>query len=229
MAPVENSAAISLGPDGRLRCWWCLRDRRYVEYHDREWGRPLLSDVGIFEHLTLEAFQSGLSWEIILRKRAAFRTAFSGFRPAVVAAYDGADVARLLQDEGIVRNRRKIEAAINNAGRAVEIIREFGSLAHFFWAFRPAPGPAPCRRADIPAVTEASRRLAAELRRRGLRQLGPTTIQSHMQATGLLNDHVAGCWVREAVGREQQEAAARLGPLAPPTQAGAPLSSTGVL
>jgi len=180
---------------------------QYVAYHDREWGRPQLTDEGIFEHLALESFQSGLSWAVVLRKRPAFQVAFAGFRPEVVAAFGAQDVDRLMANEAIVRNRRKIEAVIHNAGCAQRLIEREGSLAAFFWRYRPVSWRVPRARIDLVSSADPSRALAAELRRLGFRLLGPTTVHAHLQATGLLNDHVAGCCVREDVERQQAEAA----------------------
>jgi DNA-3-methyladenine glycosylase I len=202
--------ALAQGPDGRLRCRWAVGSDDYVSYHDLEWGRPQLADAGIFEHLALESFQSGLSWAVVLRKRAAFRRAFHDWLPAKVAAFGPKDTERLLLDAGIVRNRRKIEAVIHNAARAVEVIEQEGSLAALFWRFRPAEWPAPRSMHDIVPYGASSEALAAELRRRGFRFLGPTTVHAHMQATGLINDHVVGCCVRDAVELEQAAAAGRL-------------------
>ena len=207
---TDEQSALAAGPDGLLRCWWSAGSQEYIDYHDREWGRPQLSDEAIFEHLSLESFQAGLSWAVVLRKRSAFRAAFNGFRPAVVAAYGPADRDRLLRDEGIVRNVRKIEAVVHNAACALDISSEFGSLAAFFWSFRPQSWAAPRRRTDIPAISVASQELAGELRRRGFKFLGPTTVHAHLQATGVIDDHVAGCCVREAVEAEQAQAAAYL-------------------
>jgi DNA-3-methyladenine glycosylase I len=207
---MSEGAALATGPDGRLRCWWSVGSDEYISYHDLEWGRPQLADAGIFEHLALESFQSGLSWAVVLRKRAAFRSAFRDWAPSEVAALGPDDVDRLLLDPGIVRNRRKIEAVIHNAARAVEVIAQEGSLAKLFWRFRPAEWPAPSSMPDIVPYAAPSEALAAELRRRGFRFLGPTTVHAHMQATGLVNDHVAGCCVREAVELEQAEVARRL-------------------
>ena len=207
---MSESEALVSGSDGRLRCWWSVGNGDYISYHDDEWGRPQLADAGIFEHLALESFQSGLSWAVVLRKRAAFRAAFRGWDPSAVAGFGPADIDRLLGDKGIVRNRRKIEAVIHNAARAAELIAAEGSLAAFFWRFRPSGWPAPRARTDLLSYAPASESLAYELRRRGFRFLGPTTVHAHMQATGLLNDHIDGCWVREAVEREQSEAARRL-------------------
>jgi DNA-3-methyladenine glycosylase I len=207
---MSETEALAGGADGRLRCWWAIGSADNVSYHDLEWGRPQLADAGIFEHLALEAFQSGLSWAVVLRKRSAFRAAFCGWDLSEVAAFGPADVERLLRDVGIVRNRRKIEAVIHNAARAAELIEVEGSLAAFFWRFRPPAWPAPRSRADVLPFAPASESLAIELRRRGFRFLGPTTVHAHMQSTGLLNDHIDGCCVREAVEQEQVEAARRL-------------------
>jgi DNA-3-methyladenine glycosylase I len=207
---LSSQAPVLLpGEDGRARCWWSLSAPEYVAYHDREWGRPVLSDDGIFERLCLEGFQSGLSWLTILRKREAFRAAFAGFHIESVAAFGPADVERLLGDAGIVRNRRKIEAAIGNARAAAGAIEAHGSLASLFWSFRPETrSPAPRCTADFAAETPESRALARELKRLGFSFVGPTTVYAHMQAAGMVNDHVAGCFVRDEVEREQLAAAA---------------------
>ena len=202
--------ALTLGPDGRHRCFWAAGAPEYLDYHDKEWGRPVLTDDGFFERLCLEAFQSGLSWLTILRKRPAFRAAFADFRVAEVAAFGPVGVARLMNDAAIVRNRRKIEAAAHNAGRCLEVIDECGSLAALLWRFRPAEPPPIRARADWPAVTPASTALAAELRRRGFRFVGPTTAYATMQAAGLVNDHAEGCFVRDEVEAQRRDAAARL-------------------
>jgi DNA-3-methyladenine glycosylase I len=207
---MSGREALVNGPDGRPRCSWSVGSDEYVSYHDLEWGRPQLTDAGIFEHLALESFQSGLSWAVVLRKRAAFRSAFLSWVPVSVAAFGPEDVERLLLDSGIVRNRRKIEAVIHNAARAVEVIEQEGSLAALLWRFRPQEWAAPRSLADILPYAPASEALAAELRRRGFRFLGPTTVHAHMQATGLLNDHIVGCCVYDAVEREQAEAARRM-------------------
>jgi DNA-3-methyladenine glycosylase I len=187
---------LAAGPDGEPRCWWAVGTPAYVRYHDEEWGRPVREDRGLYERLCLEAFQSGLSWLTILRKREAFRAAFAGFDPATVAAFGEADVARLIADAGIVRNRAKIEAAIANA-RAVESMLAAGeSPAELIWSFAPAEHAAPRTRADVPAVTPESTALARELKRRGFRFVGPTTAYALMQACGLVDDHLAGCAAR---------------------------------
>ena len=180
------------GPDGRLRCWWGASTPDYADYHDEEWGRPIRDDRGMYERLCLEAFQSGLSWLTILRKREAFRAAFADFEPAAVAAFGENDVARLMADAAIVRNRAKIEAAIANARATVEL----DSLSDLLWSFAPGERPAPRTAADVPAVTPESTAMAKELKRRGFRFVGPTTLYALMQATGVVDDHLAGCPVR---------------------------------
>jgi DNA-3-methyladenine glycosylase I len=204
------SDALALAPDGRHRCFWAVGAPEYLGYHDDEWGRPVTADDGFFERLCLEGFQSGLSWLTILRKRPDFRAAFADFHVADVAAFGPADAERLMNDAGIVRNRLKIEASLNNARRCLEVIEECGSLAALVWRFRPSEPAAPIRsRDDWPAVTPESTALAAELRRRGFRFVGPTTAYATMQAAGLVNDHAEGCTVRDEVERQQREAAAR--------------------
>jgi len=211
MPPVDEKPVLQAGDDGRARCWWSLSAPEYVTYHDEEWGRPVTDDDGIFERLCLEGFQSGLSWLTILRKREAFRAAFAGFSIERVAEFGPADVERLLGDAGIVRNRQKIEAAVGNARAALGVIEARGSLASLFWAFRPEkPSPAPRSTADFAAETPESRALARELKRLGFRFVGPTTAYAHMQAAGIVNDHLAGCWVRDEVEREQVAAAEKV-------------------
>lgn len=182
------------GDDEQPRCPWALSAAEYLGYHDEEWGRPAADDDAMFERLTLEGFQSGLSWLVILRKRPAFRTAFAGFSLERVAAFTAADVQRLLADASIVRNRAKIEAAIGNARAALDL--PDGLLSHIQrFAPRQQP-PAPNTVADIPAQTPDSAALAKDLRRRGFRFVGPTSTYALMQATGLVDDHLAGCWRR---------------------------------
>jgi DNA-3-methyladenine glycosylase I len=188
-----GAGALAVGPDGRPRCPWAVSGPDYLRYHDEEWGRPVHGDAGLFERLCLEAFQSGLSWATILRKREGFRAAFAGFQPVAVAAYDDATVERLLTDAGIVRNRAKIEAAVTNA-RAVVALGD-GGLDAVVWAHAPAPRPRPATAADVPATTPESTALARELKRRGFRFVGPTTVYALMQACGLVDDHLAGCLV----------------------------------
>ena len=183
------------GPDGRLRCPWGLSAPEYVTYHDTEWGRPVRGDQAIFERLSLEAFQSGLSWLTILRKRENFRAAFAGFDIAAVAEFGPDDVQRLLSDAGIVRNRAKVNAVITNARAAVALP---AGLSDLVWSYAETgpPPPAPRTLAEIPAQTPASARLAAELRSRGFVFTDPVTAYATMQACGLVNDHLAGCFAR---------------------------------
>jgi DNA-3-methyladenine glycosylase I len=183
------------------RCW-ATADPAYVEYHDREWGRPVTDERGLYERLCLEGFQSGLSWLTILRKRPAFRAAFAGFDPETVARFGERDVKRLLDDAGIVRHRGKIEAAIANA-RATLALREAGTPLHeVVWAHRPADGRAPRSPSDWQASTPESAALSKELRAAGFRFVGPTTVYATMQACGVVNDHLADCIVRDEVERE---------------------------
>jgi DNA-3-methyladenine glycosylase I len=184
---------VSAGQD-RVRCAWASSAPEYVAYHDDEWGRPLHGTVALFERLSLEAFQAGLSWLIILRKRAAFRAAFAGFDPAAVAAFGTDDVARLLADAGIVRNRAKIEATVHNAACVLALDRPLDEL---LWSFAPATHRRPATLADVPATSPESAAMAKELKRRGLRFVGPTTCYALMQAAGLVDDHVAGCWLAD--------------------------------
>jgi DNA-3-methyladenine glycosylase I len=190
---------VRRGDDGKRRCWWGASTAEYVKYHDREWGFPVVDDDGLFERLCLEGFQSGLSWLTILRKRDRFRSAFARFHIGDVAAFDERDVQRLLTDEGIVRNRRKIEATVLNARAALALVDDHGSFAKFIWDFAPRKQRAPRSPADIPATTDESRQLARALKERGFRFVGPTTVYALMQACGLVNDHLVGCYVRAAV------------------------------
>ena len=192
---VEVEQYCQVGADRRSRCWWAGDDPELQRYHDVEWGRPVTDDVRLFEKLCLEGFQAGLSWLTILRKRENFRSAFAGFEVERVAAFDDTDVARLLDDAGIVRHGGKIAAAINNAQRCLEVQAEFGSLADYVWSFEPAT------RADglgsdeaIPSVTPESTALSKDLKSRGWRFVGPTTVYAFMQAMGLVNDHLTDCF-----------------------------------
>jgi DNA-3-methyladenine glycosylase I len=182
------------GPDGGLRCPWALSAPDYLTYHDHEWGRPVRGDTAIFERLSLEGFQSGLSWLTILRKRENFRVAFRGFDAATVARFGDQDVARLLADAGIVRNRAKIAAVIANARAAVALD---GGLSDLVWKYAGEPGPAPQTLADVPPVSPASKALAAELKRHGFTFTGPVTAYATMQACGIVNDHLAACIARD--------------------------------
>jgi DNA-3-methyladenine glycosylase I len=191
--------------DGRVRCFGS-GDALYAAYHDAEWGRPVRDERGLFERLCLEAFQSGLSWLTILRKRDAFRAAFAQFDPDSVAAFTARDVERLMADAGIVRNRAKIEAAIANARATVEL-RADGGLPALVWSHRPAGSEAAPTPADLPASTPESAALAKALKARGARFVGPTTAYALMQACGVVNDHLAACWVRADVEAERAAAA----------------------
>lgn len=176
------------------RCFWAGTDPLYTAYHDAEWGRPVADDRRLFEKLCLEGFQSGLSWLTILKKRENFRAAFAGFDIEKIAAFAEVDIARLLADSGIVRHRGKIESTINNARRAIPLREEFGSLAAYFWSFEPPRRTEPVTRGTIPAETDVSKRLSKDLKRRGFSFVGPTTAYAFMQAMGLVNDHVEGCF-----------------------------------
>ncbi len=186
----------SLGPDGLPRCPWALSAPDYLAYHDEEWGRPVHGDDALFERLSLEAFQSGLSWITILRRRPGFRAAFADFRIADVAAFTDADRERLLTDTGIIRNRAKIDATLANA----RVLAKWkpGELDTLIWSHAPEePGPVPRTLADVPAVTKESTALAKTLKKQGLRFVGPTTAYALMQACGLVNDHLEKCAARE--------------------------------
>ena len=198
-APVRNG--LTELPDGRTRCAWHGGLPDYVAYHDTEWGRPVASDTRLFEKICLEGFQSGLSWLTILRKRENFRRAFAGFDIAAVAAFGEADVARLLADAGIVRHRGKIEAAINNARQAVTLIEAEGSLAAYLWRHEPAPmeGPANWTALAARSVRPEAVAVSKDLKKRGWRFVGPTTMTALFQAAGLVNDHIEGCICRADV------------------------------
>jgi DNA-3-methyladenine glycosylase I len=199
---VTDPAASSVvaGDDGLLRCPWAVAWPSYPDYltyHDEEWGRPVHGDQALYERLSLEAFQSGLAWVTVLRKREAFRRAFAGFEPAVVAAYDEQDVTRLLGDPGIIRNRAKIEAVVRNARAVLDLD---GGLDDLLWSFAPPrPAPAPRSLSELPAVTPESTAMAKELKRRGFRFVGPTTAYALMQATGMVDDHLRDCFRRAAL------------------------------
>ena len=190
---MPDPDGLAIAPDGRPRCAWAVSAPDYLAYHDEEWGRPVRDDAALFERLSLEAFQSGLSWLTILRKREAFRAAFAGFAVERVAAFGPADVERLLRDPAIVRNRAKIEATIANARAAAALDV---ALSELLWSFAPPPRPAPRTGADVPAFTPESAAMARELKRRGFRFVGPTTAYALMQACGLVDDHLAGCALR---------------------------------
>ncbi len=191
------------GPDGKPRCGWCGAAPEFLAYHDAEWGFPVDDDRRLFEKLCLESFQSGLSWRTILAKRDNFRTAFRNFEFDRVARFAERDVARLLKDEGIVRHRGKIEAVINNARRARELVEQEGSLAAFFWGYEPDPKTL----AAPQSVTTSPEAIAIskDLKKRGWKFIGPTTVYAFMQAMGLINDHVPDCTVRAEVSRARKK------------------------
>ena len=185
---------VVVGEDGLARCAWGTSDALYIAYHDQEWGRPVENDRRLFEKLCLEGFMSGLSWLTILRKRENFRAAFGDFEPSAVARFSDADVARLIGDAGIVRNRAKIEATVNNARRCLELEGEFGSLAAYVWRFEPTTP-------STEKVAPEAVALSKDLRRRGWAFVGPTTVHSFMEAMGLLNNHLQGCFAHAEVER----------------------------
>ena len=196
-------SALTRGSDGRRRCFWGASSPEYERYHDEEWGRPMSDDRGLYERMVLEGFQSGLSWITILRKRENFRSAFAGFEIEKVARFNERDVRRLLNDAGIVRHRGKIEAAINNAKAAAAMHADGESLGELVWSHAPkGRRRAPRTIDDLPSTTPESTALAKELKRRGFRFVGPTTVYATMQACGIVNDHLAGCYVRAEVARE---------------------------
>jgi len=200
-------AGLIQGEDGLARCFWSGDLPDYRRYHDAEWGRPVADDRRLFEKICLEGFQSGLSWLTILRKRENFRAAFAGFDFARVAEFGEADIERCLADPGIVRHRGKIVSTINNARRALDLRDEAGSLAAYFWSFEPGPEqrPATLDHATLVAMpmTDVSKQISKDLKKRGWSFVGPTTVYAFMQAMGLVNDHIEGCHCREVVERER--------------------------
>lgn len=191
------------GPDGASRCSWSGAAPEFLDYHDREWGFPVSDDTRLFEKLCLETFQSGLSWRTILAKRQNFRAAFAGFDYAKIAEFGDADHARLMADSGIVRNRAKIDATINNARRMIELVRAEGSLAAFVWSFEPTREELAEPQSASTSATSVA--ISKELKKRGWKFLGPTTIFAFMQAMGLINDHARGCIVRTSVEQARTE------------------------
>ena len=205
---MAEGNGLVVGEDGRTRCSWGGSAADYLPYHDGEWGRPVADDVRLFEKICLEGFQSGLSWLTILRKRENFRRAFAGFDFNRIAGFGARDVERLLADAGIVRHRGKIESTINNAQRAMELVKEDGSLAAFVWRFEPQPKTRP-KRLDWAALrampkTPESAALSKELKKRGWSFVGPTTIYAFMQGVGIVNDHLDGCFCRAEVERQRK-------------------------
>lgn len=201
----ETSVKTGLveGPDGKMRCFWHGNLPDYLHYHDHEWGRPVADDRRLFEKICLEGFQSGLSWLTILRKRENFREAFEGFDIERIARFGESDIERLLGNAGIIRHRGKIVSTINNAKRAIDLVSEKGSLAAYFWSFEPdeAERPAIMDYATLRAnpTSPTSIRLSKDLKKRGFTFVGPTTMYAHMQAMGLVNDHIEGCCCRAEV------------------------------
>ncbi len=205
MPETTQTDGVMSCEDGVKRCTWACSTPDYHAYHDTEWGFPVASDVRLFEKLSLEGFQAGLSWLTILRKREAFRSAFAGFDHEQVARFGERDVERLLGDAAIVRHRGKIEAVINNARRALELVRSEGSIAHYVWSFEPsAPRHATGDGGQLPSTTPESIALARELKRRGWKFVGPTTVYAFMQAMGLVNDHREGCDARAQAARARE-------------------------
>ncbi len=207
MPELQNNYLLT-DDDGITRCWWSKDDEDYQRYHDQEWGQPSANDFQLFEKICLEGFQSGLSWLTILRKRENFRSAFAGFDFKQVALFDEDKVAQLLQDTGIVRHRGKIEATINNAQRALELVDEFGSLATYIWQWEPETREVHIGKGEynhpIPSITTTSQQLSKDLKKRGWKFFGPTTAYAFMQAMGLVNDHMEGCASREVVKAKRQ-------------------------
>lgn len=189
-------SSLIVGEDGRARCAWAGSDAEYQRYHDEEWGTPLHGDRPLFEKLSLEGFQAGLSWITILRRRPTFRTAFAGFDVDIVAEFDETDVERLMNDPGIIRNRAKVEATISNARVTRELVRDApGALDALLWSFAPPPrDTAPRSLADLPATTADSTAASKALKKLGYRFVGPTTIYALMQSSGMVDDHIQGCW-----------------------------------
>ncbi|MHC1549980.1 DNA-3-methyladenine glycosylase I [Phyllobacterium sp. K27] len=200
---VAVKTGLMTGDDGITRCFWPGALPEYIRYHDNEWGKPVTDDTRLFEKICLEGFQSGLSWLTILRKRESFREAFDGFDYRKIARYTDKDVERLLGNAGIVRHRGKINSVINNANRAIELVKETGSLAAYFWSFEPPAEERP-KVVDYSTLianptSPTSTRLSKDLKKRGWSFVGPTTMYAHMQAMGLVNDHIEGCKCREEI------------------------------
>ena len=195
---AHSSQSTVKGEDGNKRCAWCVSDPQYMKYHDTEWGKPVTDDQKLYEKLCLEGFQAGLSWLTILRKRENFREAFQGFDPEKVAKFTSRDITRLMKNDGIVRNRMKIEAAIANAKATLHVQDELDSLSTLIWSFAPKkPKRAPRTLSDIPATSPESVALSKELLKRGFKFVGPTTMYAAMQSLGLVNDHLATCFARD--------------------------------
>jgi DNA-3-methyladenine glycosylase I len=199
---MSSDSATIIGPDGKPRCRWCAAAPEFLHYHDSEWGFPVADDQRLFEKLSLEGFQSGLSWRTILAKRENFRAAFHGFDVERVARFGQRDIARLLKDEGIVRHRGKIEAVINNAQRAQELVKREGSLAAFIWRYE--PDVKALAKPQSVSITQESQALSKELKKQGWKFVGPTTVYAFMQAMGLVNDHAQDCVLSAKVERARK-------------------------
>ena len=193
------------GEDGKIRCWWHGNKPDYLEYHDNEWGHAVTDDTRLFEKICLEGFQAGLSWITILRKREGFRKAFAGFDIKKVATFGDDDIERLVLDAAIVRHRGKIKSTINNANRALEMQKEFGSLAAYFWAYEPKPERASIKAiGEVAGFTDVSAAISKDLKKRGWSFVGPTTVYAFMQAMGMVNDHLEGCYCHKIVHEKRQ-------------------------
>jgi DNA-3-methyladenine glycosylase I len=207
MDVVLSQKYINAGEDGITRCWWGSEYQDYGHYHDQEWGRPSQNDFQLFEKICLEGFQSGLSWITILRKRENFRKAFAEFDFNKIAKFDSDNIDMLLENKGIVRHRGKIEATLNNAHRAIELVHEYGSLAAYIWQWEPASSEPHVGKGEynypIPSITKTSQLLSKDLKKRGWKFFGPTTAYAFMQAMGLVNDHIEGCAFRKIVEGER--------------------------
>ncbi len=206
---MKGMETILVGEDGKPRCPWCGHDPLYRRYHDEEWGVPVHDDRRLFEFLVLEGAQAGLSWITILKRREGYRRAFRGFDPVAVASFGDAEIERLLKDPGIIRNRRKVCSAVSNARAFLEVQEEFGSFAAYQWSWVDGEPIRNSRRSldEIPAETERSRRWSKDLRKRGFTFVGPTIVYAHMQAVGMVDDHLLGCFRRK--GRAQGRSRAR--------------------
>lgn len=200
----NTDLGINTDLDGRPRCWWCGNDPLYVRYHDTEWGLPVRNDQRIYEKICLEGFQAGLSWITILRKREAFRQRFANFDFTKVAHFNPHQVAKLVTDAAIIRHRKKIESAINNAQRAIEMIDTEGSITDFVWQFQPRRSVIRKTKEQIPALTDESTALSKELKRRGWSFVGPTTCYAMMQSLGMVNDHLRSCQWWETVEQKRK-------------------------
>lgn len=202
---MTEKASLILGEDGKTRCFWAGPQEDYVVYHDEEWGNPVKSDTRLFEKICLEGFQSGLSWYTILSKRENFREAFHWFDIEKVAAMGDADIEKQVQNAGIIRHRGKIKSTINNARKAIELIEEQGSLAKYFWSYEPK-NRAPIKSiSDVPATTDISTAISKDLKKRGWSFVGPTTAYAFMQAMGMVNDHIVGCYCYEKIEKARAE------------------------